>query len=162
MDVLTSLKDILLNAIPTFILVWVLYFYTSRIFFRPLQKTLQERHASTVGLREAAEANIVLAEQKTSQYQEALQSARTELYRQQEQERQQALDRRTEILRQSRQQAEEMVKRAQQEIRAEAEQAKKRLEAESDQIALSIAQAILKFGPATSPASHGSGPEIPR
>ncbi len=158
----SSLKDILLNAIPTFILVWVLYFYTSRIFFRPLQKTMSERHASTAGLRQAAEANIALAEQKTSQYQEALQSARTELYRRQEQERQQALDRRAEILRQSRQQAEEMVKRAQQEIRAEAEQAKKRLETESDQIAFSIAQAILKSGPAVSPASHGSGSEVPR
>ena len=162
MDVLSSLKDILFNAIPTFILVWVLYFYTSRIFFRPLQKTMSERHASTAGLRQAAEANIALAEQKTSQYQEALQSARTELYRRQEQERQQALDRRAEILRQSRQQAEEMVKRGQQEIRAEAEQAKKRLETESDQIAFSIAQAILKSGPAVSPASHGSGSEVPR
>ncbi|MCZ6489648.1 MAG: ATP synthase F0 subunit B [Acidobacteria bacterium] len=162
MDVLASLKDILLQAIPTFTLVWILYFYTSRIFFRPLQKTLQERHASTAGLRQAAEANIALAEQKTSQYQEALQSARTELYRQQEQERQQALDRRAEILRQSRQQAEEMVKRAQQEIRAEAEQAKKRLETESDQIALSIAQAILKSGPAASPAGPGGGLELPR
>ena len=162
MDVLIELRNILLQAIPTFVLVWILYFYISRIFFRPLQKTLSERHVATAGLRQAAEANIALAEQKTSQYQEALQSARTELYRQQEQERQQALDRRAEILRQSRQQAEEMVKRAQQEIRVEVEQAKKRLETESDQIALSIVQAILKSGPAASPAGHGGRLELPR
>ena len=162
MDVLTELRNILLQAIPTFVLVWILYFYTSRIFFRPLQKTLRERHESTAGLRQAAEANIALAEQKTSQYQQALQAARSDLYRQQEQERQQALDQRAELLRQARQQAGEMVQRAQQEIRAEAEQAKKRLESESDQIAFSIAQAILKPSPAQSSANPGSGPEASR
>ena len=162
MDVLTELRNILLQAIPTFVLVWILYFYTSRIFFRPLQKTLRERHESTAGLRQAADENIALAEQKTSQYQQALQAARSDLYRQQEQEREQALGQRAGLLRQARQQAEQMVQRAQQEILNEAEQAKKRLESESDQIALSIAQAILKSGPAQSSASPSSGPGAPR
>ncbi len=144
MGALSALKQILLGAIPTFLLVWILYFYTTRIFFRPLQKTLRKRHESTVGLRKAAEANLARAEQKTAEYQEALRSARSELYRIQEQERQSALERRAEVLRQAQQRAEETVFRARDEIREDVETAQKSLSAEAGQIALSITQSILK------------------
>ena len=146
MEPLVALEEILLQAIPTFLLVWLLYLYTVQVFFRPLQKTLQKRHAATGRLREMAAENIALAERKTAEYQEALRAARAEVYRQQEQERQRALERKAELLRQARQQAEEIVHRTQQEIRGEVEDAKKGLAQESEQIALSITEAILKPG----------------
>jgi F-type H+-transporting ATPase subunit b len=160
METLLALKDILLRAIPTFLLVWILYFYITRVFFQPLQKTLQRRHEAAGGLRQAAEAKLTLAERKTKEYQEALRAAWAELYRQQEQERQRALERRAETVRKAREQAQQMVARAHQEIQKEVEAAKLGLAAESEQMARSIAQAILEGAAAASPSGALGGSEV--
>lgn len=151
METLIALEGILLRAIPTFLLVWLLYLYVTRVFFRPLQETLRRRHEATDGLRAAADADVALAERKAAQYEESLRAARSELYQQQEQERQKALEGRAEVLRRSRQQAEEMVARAKQEMQQDVEEAKRRLAAESEPMARSIIRAILE------PAASSSG-----
>ena len=152
MEPLVALGEILLGAIPTFLLVWVLYLYVTRVFFRPLQETLNKRHHATDGMREAAETSIAEAETKTAQYEESLQSARAELYQQQELERQKTIERRAEIVQRARTQSEEMVARARQEIGKDVEEAKKRLATETEPMAQSISRAILE--PA---ASGGKG-----
>lgn len=152
MEPLAALREILLGAIPTFLLVWVLYLYVTRVFFRPLQETLSKRHHATDGMREAAESSIAEAEKKTAQYEERLQSARAELYQQQEQERQKAIEQRAEIVQRARTQAEETVARARQDIERDVAEAKKRLATETEPIAQSISRAILE--PA---ASGGKG-----
>ena len=160
MEPLIALREILLGALPTFLLVWILYFYMTRVFFRPLRKTLQKRHELTGGLREVAEANLAAAERKAAEYEEALRAARSELYQQQDQERQRSQEQRGEVLRRSRQQAEEMVGRARQEIRQDVEEAQKRLASDSEQIALSITRTILE--PAAALPGSRSGPEAAR
>ncbi len=162
MDPLTALGQIFLQAIPTFILVWILYLYTTRIFFRPLQKTLRKRYESTAGLRQAAEGNIDLAARKTAEYEQALRSAWTEVYRQQEQERQRALEQRADIVRLARRQAEELIRRTQQEIRGDVEEAKKRLAAEIEPIAHSITTLILRTGETPSTIRAPGGAEAGR
>jgi F-type H+-transporting ATPase subunit b len=151
MEPLVALGEILLGAIPTFLLVWVLHLYVTRVFFRPLQETLSKRHHATDGMREAAETSIAEAEKKTAQYEESLQSARVELYQQQEKERQKLMDRRTEIVHRARMHAEEMVARARQEIDQDVEEAKRRLATETEPMAQSISRAILE------PVSGGKG-----
>ena len=151
MQPLIALGGILLRAIPTFLLVWLLYLYVTRVFFRPLQETLRKRYEATDGLRAAAEADVALAEQKAAQYEESLRAARSELYQQQEQERQKALEQRAAVLRQARQQAEEMVGKAKQDMQQDVEEAKQRLAAESEPMARSILRAILE------PAASSSG-----
>ena len=151
MQTLIALGGILLRAIPTFLLVWLLYLYVTRVFFRPLQETLRKRYEATGGLRKLAEGNVVTAEQKAAQYEESLRAARSELYQQQEQERQKALERRSEVLRRARQHAEETVAHAKQEIQQDVEEAKQRLAAESEPMARSIIHAILE------PAASSSG-----
>jgi F-type H+-transporting ATPase subunit b len=151
MEPLAALREILLGAIPTFLLVWVLYLYVTLVFFRPLQETLSKRHHATDGMREAAETSIAEAEKKTAQYEESLQSARVELYQQQEKERQKLMDRRTEIVHRARMHAEEMVARARQEIDQDVEEAKRRLATETEPMAQSISRAILE------PVSGGKG-----
>ena len=147
MDPLTALGGILLGAIPTFLLVWLLYWYVTRVFFRPLQKTLQKRHEATEGLRAAAEANIAAAEHKAAQYEESLRAARSELYQQQEQERQKAIEQRAEIARRARRQAEELTAQAKREIEQDVADAQQRLAAESEALARSIIRAILEPAP---------------
>jgi F-type H+-transporting ATPase subunit b len=144
MQTLIALQDILIKAIPTFFLVWILYWYVAKFFLRPLDTALKEREASTEGLRRAAEERIGLAERKTSEYQEALRSHTADVYRQQEQDRQRALENRIEILRRAREQAEERIVHARREIAEEAEVAKKTLLNESEQMAQRITRAILE------------------
>jgi F0F1-type ATP synthase membrane subunit b/b' len=156
MEPLIALGGILLGAIPTFLLVWLLYWYVTRAFFRPLQETLRKRHEATEGLRAAAESNIAAAERKTAQYEESLRAARSELYAQQELERQKAIERRAEIVRQARQRAEAMTAQARREIERDAAEAKQRLAAESEAMARSIIRAILE------PARPAGGTEATR
>ncbi|MBI3894965.1 MAG: ATP synthase F0 subunit B [Acidobacteria bacterium] len=159
MEPLLALERILLQALPTFFLVWILYFYTTRVFLGPLEKTLRERYQITGGRREIAERNLKIAEQKTAEYEEALRTARAELYLQQAQERQLALERRTEIVRQARQRAEETVLRAKQELATEVSDAKQRLASESGALAQSILQAILEPAPGLTSPHAAQGPE---
>ena len=144
MESLVALGEILLGAIPTFLLVWVLYLYVTRVFFRPLDETLRKRHDATDGMRAAADSSIAAAEQKANQYEDSLQAARAELYQQQEQERQKAIERRAEIVERARAQAEEMVAQARQEIERDVEEAKQRLATETEPMAQSISRAILE------------------
>jgi F0F1-type ATP synthase membrane subunit b/b' len=162
MEPLIALGGILLNAIPTFLLVWILFLFTSRVFLKPLQATLRKRHESTEGLRQAAEARVALAERKTAEYQEALRASSAELYRQQEQQRQTALQRRTQILQEARRRAEERIARGRQEIRQDAETAKKHLAQESEQLAQRVLQAILEPASATRPFNPSGATGAPR
>ena len=153
MQALGALKEILIGAIPTFILLWVLYLYVTYVFYRPLEKTLRKRREDTAGLRQTAEAALGEVEKQTARYQEVLRSAQLEVYRIQEQERQRALEERAEMVRQARARAEQLIATARQQIDQEAEAAKVTLGAEAEQFAASIIQAILK--PATLAAPAG-------
>jgi F0F1-type ATP synthase membrane subunit b/b' len=144
MQTLVALQAILIKSIPTFILVWILYWYTNRVFLGPLQKVLRQREESTEGLRKAAADRISLAERKTAEYQETLRAHSADIYRQQEQDRLRAMEHRAEILRLARQRAEERIGHARQEILQEAEDAKKVLQKESEQMAQWIMRAILE------------------
>jgi F-type H+-transporting ATPase subunit b len=144
MESLVALGDILLKSIPTFLLVWVLYLYVSKGFVAPLQATLRKRREATEGLRQAADARVREAEQKTASYEEALRKNSAEIYHQQEQDRQRASDQRAEILKQAREKAGARVAAARQEIAREAAEAKGTLERESDQMAQWIARAVLE------------------
>lgn len=150
MAALLALKNILIGAVPTFILVWLLYIYIDRVFLGPLKATLKKRREATSGLRESAETAIAQAEKKTAEYEAALRAARAEVYRIQELERQKALEHRAEVLRQAHERAEQAAKSAREQIRAEADIAKQTLAAQADAIASSIADAILKPVGATS------------
>ncbi|MBI4463975.1 MAG: ATP synthase F0 subunit B [Acidobacteria bacterium] len=161
MEPLAALGEILLKSIPTFILVWILYGYAVRIFYRPLQSTLQKRYEATGRLREQAETSITLAERKANDYQEALRAAWTEVFRQQEEERQKAMERRAEILRHARQQADQRLREAQQQLQQEVHEAKAGLAKESEQIARSILETILKPAAASPSSAFRGGSEVP-
>ena len=84
---LNALGGILLNAIPTFLLIILLHFYLKAMFFKPLEKVLHERDEATAGARRRAEESLAKAEEKSRQYEETLRAARNEIYKEQEQQR---------------------------------------------------------------------------
>src|SRR5260370_9496567 len=79
-ETLGALGGILLKAIPTFILVFVLYLYLSWMFFRPLEKVLGKRYEATEGARKLADESLAKAAAKTQEYEAAMQKARADIY----------------------------------------------------------------------------------
>src|ERR1700723_296248 len=77
--------ELLLTALPTFILLWLLNYYLKFVFFKPLEKVLRQRYDATEGARKLAEESLQRAAAKTADYEEKLRAARNEIYSAQEQ-----------------------------------------------------------------------------
>src|SRR5258706_4563476 len=77
---LHSLGEILLRAVPTFLLIILLHFYLKGIFFKPIEKVLRARTEATAGARQLAEESLAQAAAKIEQFEKALFSAKTEIY----------------------------------------------------------------------------------
>lgn len=143
-ETLQKLGEILLRAVPTFILVVLLHFYLKFIFFKPLQQVLRQRYEATEGARKLAEASLTKASEKAADYEAALRAARAETYKELEQLRRQLQDDRSAAVQQARADAESAVSKAKATLAAEVAVLKKSLEAESDALADKIADKILR------------------
>ena len=143
-ETVRKLLELLRGAVPTFLIVLALYAFLRLVFFRPLEKVLEERHAATDGAQQAAERNMAAAEAKTAEYAAALEQARSEIYRAQEGERQQTLEERAALVERARAQAAERIRAAREEIRTDVAAARERLRQEGRALAESIALAILR------------------
>jgi F-type H+-transporting ATPase subunit b len=141
---LNALRDILLKAIPTFLLVLFLHFYLKKIFFNPLERIIRQRYEATEGARLEAMASLQEAEAKTAEYQAALREARAEIYREQEAARKQWRQEQDSAARNARAEAVSRVEAAKAGLAAEAEQARLRLATEGQDLASRIAETILR------------------
>ncbi len=139
-----QLGQMLLRAVPTFILVLLLYVFLKKVFFNPLRELLDRRYAESEGALKAAREAADKAERRALEYQNALKEARAEIYRLQESERQKTLEECDRQLRQARAQAEQRLQAAREEIRAETEQARIRLAAQGEELAEAVAKTVLK------------------
>jgi F-type H+-transporting ATPase subunit b len=145
MDViLHQLGQLLLKAVPTFILVVLLDFYLRRMFFKPLEKVLHQRYEATEGARKAAEESLTRAAAKAAEYEAALRAARAEVYQSQEQLYKQLQERETAQLAEARKRAEAALKAAKADLAADMEAAKASLQRDSEVLADQIANSILR------------------
>src|SRR5262252_6998538 len=109
---LHQLGAILLQAIPTILLLLILHAYLKLVFFKPIEKALHQRYEATEGARKVAQESLERAAAKTKEYEEALRVARGEIYQSQEQLHKQLQERTTEQLKEARQRADEMIQAA--------------------------------------------------
>lgn len=145
MDViLHQLGQLLLKAVPTFILVVLLQFYLKRVFFKPLEKVLHARYEATEGARKAAEDSLARAAAKAAEYEAAMRAARTEVYQAQEQIHKQLQEREDAQLAEARARADAAIQAARESIAGDVEEAKKSLRSESEMLANQIADSILR------------------
>src|SRR5580704_13128366 len=77
---LHDLGGIVLEGLPTFFLVIILAIFVKFLYLAPLEKVLAERFRLTEGARKAAEDSLKNADTKISEYRDALNRARTEIY----------------------------------------------------------------------------------
>jgi F-type H+-transporting ATPase subunit b len=141
---LHALGGLLLQAIPTILLVILLHFYLKGVFFGPLKKVLAKREAATKGAREAAEASAKRAAEKTSEYERALQEARAQMYKEQEEARRQWLEEQTRLIDEARAHSHQALHTSKQSIEADAAAAKGDLEGQSATLAEQISQLVLE------------------
>ncbi len=144
---LAALGELLIKAIPTFLLVIALYFYLKKIYFDPMARTLKQRHDATEGARSLAEASFARAAEKTAEYEAALRSARSEIYREQEQYRHQLRQEQAQAIQEARRSGAAMVKDATEQLSRELDAAKSDLRVQSESLAEQITEAILRRRP---------------
>jgi F-type H+-transporting ATPase subunit b len=141
---LQALGQILLKAVPTFLLVIFLNFYLKAVFFKPFRKMLQERYEASEGARKVAEQSLERAAAKAGEYEAALRRAKGEVYENQGRIHQQLLEQQESDLRAARKQADAAVARARADLAKDVEAAKDGLARESEILAQQIAESILR------------------
>ncbi len=141
---LHALGGILLRAVPTFLLVIFLHYYLKIVFFKPLEKVLNQRYQATEGARKLAETSLQQAADKTAQYETALRAEKAKLYLAQE-ARFQALQEQTAAsVTAARKASEAAVDTAKAELAKDVAAAKVTLAVDSETLANQIAETILR------------------
>lgn len=141
---LHALGEILLKAIPTFVLLILLHFYLKAIFFRPFRKLLHQRYESSEGARILAAKSLEQAAAKSAEYEAALRKARGEVYEAHERMNKELHEQHEAELRAARKQAETAVAQAKAELAREVESAKDSLSRESELLANQVVETILR------------------
>jgi len=146
-----QLGELLLGAVPTTILLAVLYFLYTVLVHKPLTAVLAERRARTEGALEKARADIAAAEARTAEYEQRLREARLKIFKNLEARRQRAMQARAETAAQARTRAQEQVKAARSAIEQDKQQAMTKLQAEAERLAAEIVRMVLRPVEAASP-----------
>jgi len=148
---LRQLGELLLGAVPTVILLALLYALYTAIVHKPLKRVLDERHSKTEGAVEKSKADIAAADARTSEYEQKLREARASVFRAQEAKRQAAMQSRTNAVNEARNKAQAQVQAAKGDIERDRAVAEKGLQAEAAALAQEIVRRVLQ------PAGAGRG-----
>jgi len=141
---LRQLGELLLGAVPTVILLALLYLLYATIVHKPLRCVLDERRSKTEGAVEKSRADIAAAEARTSEYEQRLREARATVFHAQEARRKAALDARTAALNEARNKAQAQVQAAKADIQKDREAAQHGLLAEVQDLAAEIIRRVLE------------------
>lgn len=140
---LKALTELLLKAVPTVFFLIVLTIYLKYVFFKPLERVLDERHRATEGVRKLADEAFAAADDKAASFEKALQAARVELHREQEAQRHKWLAAQAKIIASARAQAEDRIEEARRELAVETERAAAQLATEARSLAKQIVGSLL-------------------
>src|SRR5260370_29036969 len=87
---LKQVGELLLGAIPTVVLLVLLYALYTSLVGKPLKRVLEQRRERTEGAILKARADIAAAEARTQEYEQHLREARLAIFKAQEARRQAA------------------------------------------------------------------------
>jgi F-type H+-transporting ATPase subunit b len=141
---LHDLGRILLNAVPTFLIVGFLILYLRSMFFAPIAKILQRRYDETEGARAAAEESMRQAELRVAEYEEKLRAARNELYAEQEKAFRQLEQENARNLEAAKREAEAQILRARAHLQEQVDESRRTLEAQTSELADRIVSRVFE------------------
>jgi len=142
--ILRQIGELLVNSIPTIISVLILWTAYTFLVHRKLQQVLAQRHALTEGAMEKAQQEIATAEKRTTEYEQRVREARSQIYKTQQANRKRVMDERNAALAEARKSAGEMVKQARAALEAETAAAKRSLELQATVLADQVIATVLK------------------
>ena len=151
---LQQVGQLLLDAIPTVVLLLLLYAIYQNFLRKPLERVLAQRRERTEGAVAKARAEVASAEARTQEYEQKLREARLVIFKAQDARRQQAQQLRTQALAEARQRAQQQLKEAKVAIDQDMAEARTGLQAETQRLAADIIRTVLKPAGAT-PATGG-------
>lgn len=153
---LQQLGQLLLGAVPTAILLLLLFGCYRVLVAAPLERALAERYAKTEGAFESARADIASAEARTAEYEQRIREARVAIFKSMEARRQQAMQARAAAAAEARQAAEARVRHEKGEIEKQMAGTRSGLQQEAERLAGEIIHAILgrRAGMAQPPAGR--------
>ena len=143
-ETLRQLGELLLGAIPTVIMLALLYVLYKAIVHKPLSRVLAERRSKTEGAIKKSKADIAAADARTSEYEQKLREARAAVFRAQEAKRQAAIQARTNAVNEARNKAQAQVQAAKVDIERDRALAEKGLQAEVASLAQKIVRRVLQ------------------
>jgi F-type H+-transporting ATPase subunit b len=141
---LQQLGELLLGAVPTVILLALLYVLYKAIVHQPLQRVLAERRSKTEGAIEKSKADIAAADARTSEYEQRLREARAAVFRAQEARRQAAIQARAFAVSAARGQAQAQVQAAKADIEKDRAAAEQGLQGQAAALAQEIVRRVLQ------------------
>jgi F0F1-type ATP synthase membrane subunit b/b' len=141
---LHDLGGIVLNSLPTFVLVLILAYFVKRIYLGPLEKVLAERFRLTEGARKAAEESLQSVGASIARYEEDLSRARAEIYREQAEFLKKVQAEQAEMLHAVRVESEQLVSAIKLSLAWESSVARESLAEKSETLAAQIVDAILR------------------
>jgi len=141
---LQQVGELLLDAIPTMVLLLLLYAIYQNLLRKPLERVLAERRERTEGAVAKARADVAAAEARTREYEEKLREARMALFKLQESRRQHAQQLRVQAIAEARARAQEQIRQARLAVDADMATARTALQSEAEQTATEIIRTILK------------------
>jgi len=146
--------QLLLDAIPTAVMLLLTYAIYQMLLRRPLERVLAQRRERTEGAVAKARADVASAESRTQDYEQKLREAKLAVFKAQEARRTQAQQMRAQAMAEARQAAQQQIREARLAIDQDMAAARAGLQAEAQTLASNIIRTILK--PAgTSPAVGG-------
>jgi F-type H+-transporting ATPase subunit b len=143
-ETLHQLGELLLGAVPTVILLTLLYALYTTIVHKPLQRVLAERRSKTEGAVEKSRADIAAAEARTAEYEQKLRAARAAIFQAQEARRRMVLQARANALQEARSRTQAQVQGAKRDIENDRAAAEKALSAEVAALAQEIVRRVLQ------------------
>jgi F-type H+-transporting ATPase subunit b len=143
-ETLRQLGELLLGAVPTVIMLALLYVLYKAIVHKPLARVFAERRSKTEGAVERSRADIAAADARTAEYEQRLREARAAVFRAQEAKRQASLQARTNAVNEARNQAQAQVQAAKADIERDRAAAEKSLQAEAATLAQEIVRRVLQ------------------
>jgi len=143
-ETLRQLGELLLGAVPTVIMLALLYVLYKAIVHKPLARVLAERRNKTEGAVEKSRADIAAADARTAEYEQRLREARAAVFRAQEAKRQAAVQARTNAVNEARNKAQTQIQAAKADIERDRAAAEKSLQAEAATLAQEIVRRVLQ------------------
>jgi len=141
--ILNDLGGIVLNGLPTAIIILILTIFVRLLYIKPLEAVLAERHRLTEGARQAAEQSLHSADSKIAAYQTALDEARSKIYAEQADFLAKLNAEQSARAQAAKTASDATLAQARQQLAAEVEAARANLSTQSEQLASQIADSML-------------------